>query len=284
MNLSPLIEVAELLTIRNNPDLVIIDASNGVSARINYNALHLENALFVDLNTQLAEVHEDISNGGRHPLPSFSLFENTLSSLGIVHSSHVVIYDQTNGSNAAARFWWMLKAIGHEKVQVLNGGFNNALSKKYPSNAKMASVKSNGEYKLDTWLLPIVDLHKVKRFSLDNSCLIIDVREAGRYLGENEHMDLVAGHIPNAVNIPFTSNLDHEGLFLKREQLHQKYAAFFDEFTNEKVIVHCGSGVTACHTLLAMSYAGFELPSLYVGSWSEWSRSGEEIATKKLKD
>jgi thiosulfate/3-mercaptopyruvate sulfurtransferase len=279
MNLSPLIEVAELLTIRNNPDLVIVDASNGVSARSNYDTLHLENALFVDLKTQLAEVHADLSNGGRHPLPSFSLFQNTLSSLGIAQSSHVVIYDQTNASNAAARFWWMLKAIGHEKVQVLNGGFKFALTKKYPSNAMIASVKSNDEYKLDTWQLPLVELNEVKRCSLDNSYLIIDVRESGRYLGEYEHLDLVAGHIPNAINIPFTSNLDHEGLFLKREKLHQKYAAFFDEFTSEKIIVHCGSGVTACHTLLAMSYAGFELPSLYVGSWSEWSRSGEEIIT-----
>ena len=146
MNSSPLIEVAELLKIRNNSDIVIIDASNGVNARSNFNKLHLENALFVDLNSQLAEVHDDLSKGGRHPLPSFYLFEDTLSSLGISEKSHVIIYDQSNSSNAAARFWWMLTAIGHSKVQVLNGGFNNALKQNYPSNNSLNTVKRVGVY------------------------------------------------------------------------------------------------------------------------------------------
>lgn len=280
MNSSPLIQVAELLKIRNNSDVVIIDASNGVNARSNYDKLHLENALFVDLNSQLAEVHDDLSKGGRHPLPSFSLFEDTLSSLGISEKSHVIIYDQSNSSNAAARFWWMLTAIGHSKVQVLNGGFNNALKQNYPSNNSLNTVKRVGVYKIEKWLLPISNLLEVKQYSMDKSFAIIDVRESGRYLGEFENLDVLAGHIPNAINIPFMVNLDEHGFFLTSEQLRKKYETIFDTYAKEKVIVHCGSGVTACHTLLAMTYAGYEIPSLYVGSWSEWSRSGEEIVNE----
>ena len=280
MNSSPLIEVAEILKIRNNSDVVIIDASNGVNARSNYDKLHLENALFVDLNTQLAEVQADLSNGGRHPLPSYSLFEDTLSSLGISNKSHVIIYDQTNSSNAAARFWWMLTAIGHPKVQVLNGGFYNAIEQNYPSNNSLTTIKKVGSYKIDKWLLPVTNLLEVKQYSIDKSFAIIDVRESGRYLGEFENLDIVAGHIPNAINIPFMGNLDEHGFFLSSEQLRKKYETIFDTYAQEKVIVHCGSGVTACHTLLAMTYAGYQTPSLYVGSWSEWSRSGEEIVNE----
>ena len=280
MNSSPLIEVAELFKIRNNSDVVIIDVSNGVNARSNFDKLHLENALFVDLNSQLAEFQADLSKGGRHPLPSYSLFEESLSSLGISEKSHIIIYDQTNSSNAAARFWWMLTAIGHPKVQVLNGGFNNALKQNYPSNNSLKNVKRAVVYKIDKWLLPISNLLEVKQYSMDKSFAIIDVRESGRYLGEFENLDVVAGHIPNAINIPFMVNLDEHGFFLTSEQLRKKYETIFDTYAKEKVIVHCGSGVTACHTLLAMTYAGYPIPSLYVGSWSEWSRSGEEIVNE----
>jgi thiosulfate/3-mercaptopyruvate sulfurtransferase len=200
--------------------------------------------------------------------------------LGISEKSHVIIYDQSNSSNAAARFWWMLTAIGHSKVQVLNGGFNNALKQNYPSNNSLKNVKRAAVYKIDKWLLPISNLLEVKQYSMDKSFAIIDVRESGRYLGEFENLDLVAGHIPNAINIPFIGNLDEHGFFLTREQLRKKYETIFDTYAQEKVIVHCGSGVTACQTLLAMTYAGYEIPSLYVGSWSEWSRSGEEIVNE----
>ena len=108
---------------------------------------------------------------------------------------------------------------------------------------------------------------------------IIDVRDAARYRGEKEPIDLIAGHIPGAINVPFTENLDEKGFFLPKEILKSKYEKIIENLISEKIIVHCGSGVTACHTILAMVYAGFEIPKLYVGSWSEWSRNGKEIAT-----
>lgn len=128
--------------------------------------------------------------------------------------------------------------------------------------------------------MPTADIAEVDEATHDAQCLIIDVRETGRYNGEFEPIDLIAGHIPNAVNIPFSSNLDTEGSFLSPSELREKYEKALKNRKVEQVIVHCGSGVTACHTLLAMAYAGMEIPKLYVGSWSEWSRSGRPLITK----
>ena len=122
----PIIQVSELLQLYKSENLVIIDASNGKNAKSNYDEIHLAGALFIDLNTQLADIATDFAFGGRHPLPNIEDFADTLSHLGISKDSHVIVYDDKNGSNAAARFWWMLKAIGHENVQVLNGGFQKA--------------------------------------------------------------------------------------------------------------------------------------------------------------
>jgi thiosulfate/3-mercaptopyruvate sulfurtransferase len=107
------------------------------------------------------------------------------------------------------------------------------------------------------------------------------VRDENRYKGTTEPIDLIAGHIPNAVNIPFTGNLDQEGMFLPADVLKSKYSRFLEKFAPENIIVHCGSGVTACHTLLAVAASGLEIPSLYVGSWSEWSRTGRPIVREE---
>src|SRR3954465_10492018 len=119
--ISPLINPKELLNLKDSSEIVLIDARVGINAEDNYKNEHLKNARYVDLNRDLATV-ENPANGGRHPLPSFGKFAEVLSKLGISPQSHVIVYDDKNGSNAAARFWWMLKSIGHEKVQVLNGG------------------------------------------------------------------------------------------------------------------------------------------------------------------
>jgi len=128
------------------------------------------------------------------------------------------------------------------------------------------------------WLLPVSSLEDVENELTSKSATVIDVRDAYRYKGESEPIDLVAGHIPGAINIPFSENLDENGNFLKPEILKEKYQKLLKN-KPRKLIIHCGSGVTACHTILALAYAGFEIPNLYVGSWSEWSRrEGKEIA------
>ena len=272
-NLSPIIQVDELMQISENQNLRIFDVRTGSNAKENYNKKHLEYSVFVDLNSDLAEI-DDPKNGGRHPLPKFEDFIKILGELGIDKNSHVVIYDDKNGANAAARFWWMLRAVGHKNVQVLNGGLQVAQNQNYP----LSSVE---EYYPETkfisdyqdWQLPQVWIDDVKKASQDSDSMIVDVRESQRFDGIMEPIDLVAGHIPNAQNFPFIDNLDEKGLFKSPEVLRNLYSELFDNYEKSKIIFHCGSGVTACHSLLALDYAGFDIPNLYVGSWSEWSRN-----------
>lgn len=272
-NLSPIIEVDELMQISENQNLRIFDVRTGSNAKENYIKKHLEYSVFVDLNSDLAEI-DDPKNGGRHPLPKFEDFIKILGELGIDKNSHVVIYDDKNGADAAARFWWMLRAVGHKNVQVLNGGLPVAQNQNYP----LSSVE---EYYPETkyisdyqdWQLPQVWIDDVKKASQDSDSMIVDVRESQRFDGIMEPIDLVAGHIPNAQNFPFIDNLDEKGLFKSPEVLRNLYSELFDNYEKSKIIFHCGSGVTACHSLLALDYAGFDIPNLYVGSWSEWSRN-----------
>jgi len=274
----PIIEVSELLPIYKDPGVRIFDAGSGKNARANYEAAHLEGAFFVDLDTQLAAIKSDAADGGRHPLPDIAAFAKTLTALGISKQHHIIIYDDKNGSNAAARFWWMLRSAGHEKVQVLNGGLQHAEKLHFPMSSKTAQVKPAEEpYQADRWILPTVEMNNVEKVAQDADHLVIDVRDPQRYAGITEPIDLVAGHIPGAVNIPFTENMDEQGLFLAPEELKNKYEHTFGPISTRNIIVHCGSGVTACHTLLAITYAGLQTPALYVGSWSEWSRNHKKI-------
>lgn len=274
---SPIIRASDLLRIYKNENLVLVDASN--NPKQSYEQRHLDGAVFVDVNTDLADIKEDLSDGGRHPLPEIKNFTETLSKLGISKTSHVVIYDDKSGANAAARFWWMLRSVGHKKVQVLDGGFQAAEDEGFPINSNPEIPKVAENYPAEKWGLPLADMDEVEKAAQNENHIVIDVRDPERYRGEKEPIDLIAGHIPGAVNVPLTSNLNMNGLFLAPEELNKKYRDLLAEFENEDIIVHCGSGVSACHTLLAIEYAGLELPKLYVGSWSEWSRNNKEIAT-----
>ena len=275
--ISPIIQPEELLKLKAlNKDFILIDADGGGKER--YLASHLDGAYFVALETDLSGVVEDASNGGRHPLPHPTAFAETISKFGIGPESHVIIYDDKNGSNAAARFWWMLTAIGYENVQVLNGGLRAALNVGFPSNA---NPDTPSPVKIDAsiyeWKLPVATIEEVEKASKAGDKTIVDVRAIDRYDGLVEPLDLIAGHIPNAINIPLTDNLDELGAFKEPALLKTKYSEVFKDTNPENIIVHCGSGVTACHTLLAFAYAGLPIPSLYVGSWSEWSRSENEM-------
>lgn len=284
-SLPPIITVEELLHIKSRENLVIIDASNAKEAYADFKRAHLDKAVFVDVHTQLASVQQDVSHGGRHPLPSIATFITVLDHLGIYKDAHIVVYDHAAGANAAARFWWMLKALGHQKIQVLSGGFEYAKSKGFPiSEGESASLRGT-DYTLDrNWTLPTVDIHEVERASADDGYTIIDVREESRYHGIHEPIDLVAGHIPSAINLPFSLNLDENGLFLDAKHLRDVYRTALEGRDLGKTIVHCGSGVTACHTILAMHLAGLSIPKLYVGSWSEWSRNNKPIDGKRSLD
>ena len=275
---SPLISPVELAKLMTQGNILLIDARTGPDAREKYNSEHLEGAQFVDLEKDLAQKSADPSHGGRHPLPAVKNFSELLGRLGIERSTHVVVYDDKAGANAAARFWWLLKAAGHENIRVLDGGLKNANEAGLHLTNIIPNIKSKPAYPADKWILPTVDADRVAKAVADPNYLVIDVREAYRYRGESEPFDLVAGHIPGAINIPYTVNLDADGYFLPADKLADKYKQAMGDHDPQQVIVHCGSGVTACHTLLAMEQAGIETPNLYVGSWSEWSRNDRPVA------
>jgi thiosulfate/3-mercaptopyruvate sulfurtransferase len=275
--MSPIISASELknLFLEN---LIILDARVGKDAYQSYLNKHIQGARFVDLDKDLAEIGKDAEFGGRHPLPAIEKFEATISRLGISEDSHIVIYDDKNGANAAARAWWMLKAFGLKNVQVLDVGYQEAEKEGLEFSSGKETFEKAKIINRKDWLLPILTLEDVENELTNNSATVIDVRDSYRYKGKSEPIDLIAGHIPGAINIPFSENLDENGYFLKPEILREKYLKLLEN-KPEKLIIHCGSGVTACHTILALDYAGFEIPNLYVGSWSEWSRrEGKEVA------
>ena len=276
--MKPIITSTELLEIFNQENLVILDARTGKTAKENYLENHIKGARFIDLDKDLAEIGENAAFGGRHPLPKISKFAETLQNLGISENSHVVVYDLANGGNAAARCWWMLKSFGIEKVQVLSGGFQSAVKLGIPTNSGEEIFEKTSFILKENWSWPTSTLEEVEKEISENTATVIDVRDAYRYRGESEPIDIVAVHIHDAINIPFSENLDENGEFLSPEILKEKYQDLLAE-KPDKLIIHCGSGVTACHTILALDYAGFPIPNLYVGSWSEWSRrEGKEIA------
>ena len=279
--LSPILNPEELIQLQNSSEIVLIDARAGANAEENYKNEHLKGARYVDLNKDLATV-DNPANGGRHPLPSLEKFSQVLSKLGISPISHVIIYDDKNGSNAAARFWWMLRAIGHEKVQVLNGGFQEAIKTDFPVSSETEDYTPT-DYKVSEWKLAVADIEDVEKARNNSENIVIDVRDKNRFDGLTEPLDLIAGHIPGAINVPFSENLKDDGFYKSAEELNKKYKSILGNIKPEDVIVHCGSGVTACHTLLAMDYAGIEIPKLYVGSWSEWSRNDREMFTQEKK-
>ena len=281
--LSPIINPEELLKLKEASNFVLIDARAGINASENYQNEHLKDARFVDLNKDLATV-EDPANGGRHPLPSLEKFSQVLSKIGISPSSHVIIYDDKNGSNAAARFWWMLRSINHEKVQILNGGLQAAIKVGFPVSSALETVEPTEKYSISKWSLAQADMEEVEKARNNKENIVIDVRDKNRFDGLTEPLDLIAGHIPGAINVPFSENLNEDGFYKSAEDLAKKYIEIIGDKNPENVIVHCGSGVTACHTLLAMDYAGIPIPKLYVGSWSEWSRNDRELATKETNN
>ncbi len=258
--------------------LIILDVRTGKDNYQNYLNKHIKGARFVDLDQDLADVGENAAFGGRHPLPEIQKFSETVARLGISADSHVIIYDDKNGANAAARAWWMLRSFGLKNIQVLDGGIQAAEKEGLEFSSGEETFEKCEIITKEHWLLPASSLEDVENELTSESATVIDVRDAYRYKGESEPIDLIAGHIPGAINIPFSENLDQNGSFLKPEILREKYKDLLKN-KPEKLIIHCGSGVTACHTILALEYAGFKMSNLYVGSWSEWSRrEGKEIA------
>jgi thiosulfate/3-mercaptopyruvate sulfurtransferase len=258
---------------------IVIDARSGPDAYQRFASNHLVGALHVDVDRDLSQKPFDPAYGGRHPLPDLEEFTRFLGNLGITPSSHVIVYDDKHGANAAARFWWMLRALGHNKVQVVNGGLDAIIQHRLPMSSDIQNPTGAPPYPANVWRRPTVGIHDVMNALKDGSRTVIDVREGYRFRGESEPIDLIAGHIPGAINVPYLDNLSEDGTFRSAEELASQFKNLLGKRNASDIIVHCGSGVTACHTLLAMEHAGLKGASLYVGSWSEWSRRDLPVGT-----
>lgn len=271
-NFSLIIEAEELYRNLDNPDWVIVDCRFNLLdpgwGEKEYEALHIPNAVYADLNRDLSG--EKTAFSGRHPLPDAEKIQQVFSSLGISSLKQVVVYDTTGGS-FAARLWFMLKLYGHANVAVLDGGFTFWHAQGYPfeSGHRMNTREEfNGINHPELYVTtPMVE----KRIH-DPEWRVIDARAHERYAGIVEPIDPVAGHIPGALNRFHELNLTPEGLFKPAEQLRAEFTPLIDLAHPEKTIVYCGSGVTSAHHLIAMQLAGFPPPKLYIGSWSEWIR------------
>lgn len=277
--MGPLIRVDQLNDLMQRYSVVLLDARGGADARQRFERFSLPNAVFVNLETELSAKQPNAAEGGRHPLPTPLSFAKQVATWGITPETRVVIFDDKGGANAAARAWWMFRALGHQFVAVLDGGLAAVPADFQLPPTVFAAGGDRGSVYSHNWLLPTTTMLEVEQAVADSNRLVVDVREGYRFRGESEPIDLVAGHIPGAVNCSYIENLDSEGKFLPPHQLRAKYQELFNGRAPEQVIVHCGSGVTACHTLLALSVAGLDGSHLYVGSWSEWSRNDKPMAT-----
>jgi thiosulfate/3-mercaptopyruvate sulfurtransferase len=270
----PIVAPEQLLDPALRSVVRLIDARAGAAGRAAFAERHLEGAQHADLDRELAGDASQPAHGGRHPLPDLAVFARTLGGWGVDEHTPIVVYDDQHGANAAARLWWMLRAVGHGAVWVLDGGYDQAVAAGLPTSSEPFLAAPREPYPVPAaWLLPTLDLGTLFHVRTDPAWRVLDVRAPARFRGEREPIDPVAGHIPGAHNVFFEENLDANGRFLSASALRAKYVALLGDLEPNQLAVHCGSGVTACHTLLALARAGLPGAALYVGSWSEWCRN-----------
>lgn len=257
-----------------NPDWIVLDCrfslADGQLGRRQYAQDHIPGARYAHLDHDLAG--EVGARTGRHPLPPQHAFARRLGGWRISPRTQVVVYDDGPGA-LAARLWWMLRWAGHHRVALLDGGYRAwrraglTLSDEVPADVEDDDAPTDFDDRL--WL----DTATVSAQLAQRRIKLVDARASARFRGEQEPLDARAGHIPGAINLPFQHNLGADGRFLPAQSLAERFAPLVPPDEGASAVVHmCGSGVTACHNLLAMEIAGLVGSRLYVGSWSEWSR------------
>ena len=267
---STLISVAELAAWPAS-DVLVVDCRHDLAdagkGERDYRAEHIPGAVFASLDHDLSDLTRTSLGLGRHPLPSEQSFSAALGRWGWRPGLQVVCYDAGNGALAAARLWWLLRLCGVQEVAVLDGGYaawKAAGQPVTPQVTQPAPTRVSLHYDASQVLL---DHAAVARLRQD---LLLDARAAPRYLGDVEPLDRAAGHVPGAANRPFSDNLQADGRFKSAEVLRQEFLALIGQHKPEQVVHMCGSGVTACHNMLAMEHAGLAGSRLYAPSWSGW--------------
>jgi thiosulfate/3-mercaptopyruvate sulfurtransferase len=242
---------------------VLTDPDAGQRA---YAAGHIPGARYAHLDNDLSSPVTPAS--GRHPLPYPHVLAEKLGRRGIDKSSQVVVYDDTFGA-MAARLWWLLRWLGHEAVALLDGGFPKWQREGRPVTPELPMIQA-AQFHPTINNAMWVDAGYVEQMHARKDGVLIDARADVRFRGDVEPLDKVAGHIPGAINIPYEDNLDFSGEFMSDEALRELYLAAMNHVAPDQVVQMCGSGVTACHNILAMEHAGLTGSKLYAGSWSEW--------------
>ena len=263
------------------PTLRVVDArfslADPQSGAALYAQGHLPGALYADLNRDLSDPGR--TGHGRHPLPDSEAFAARLGAWGIGPETEVVVYDAGDGSMAAARLWWLLRLIGHAQVRVLDGGFAAWQAAGLPVTAALPQVTPLPPYPGQFDRRQIASVEEVQARLKHAPGWLIDARAGERFRGEVEPLDPVAGHVPGAVNRPFALNV-HEGRLRPAEDLRAALQPLIGTHAPDEVVLMCGSGVTACHLLLAMEAAGLEGARIYADSWSGWvSDASRPVAT-----
>ena len=286
MDFTTLIDVESLRALLGTPGIAVLDCRFDLAApdagRQAYLRSHIPGARYVDLNRDLSAPVSAAS--GRHPLPDPQALATLFRSLGVSPGTQTIVYDESNGS-FAARAWWLLRWLGHAKVAVLDGGMSawlrggGATESGEPrqgaaghSAAGAVAAGSHAASSARADRRGALGADELISALKNPRTLLIDARAPERYAGAVEPIDPVPGHIPGAVNHPFSSNLQNDGRFLPPEELQRRWRDRLGEASPADVIVMCGSGVTACHNLLALERAGLPGARLYAGSWSEWIR------------
>jgi len=239
-----------------------------------YLTSHIPGAVYAHLDKDLAG--PVTAGSGRHPLPDPQDFARTLERLGIGNDSGVIVYDHANGAYAA-RFWWLLRWLGHRRVAVLNGGYNGWVRAGRAVQTEVPQPASTQFVPNPQWSMRVSTDDVVRSLNDTSAPTMLDARDEVRFSGQSEPIDAVAGHIPGAVNFPFSRHVDADGVWKARETLERLWQSVAADAqssvqSSARPTVMCGSGVTACHLILSACHAGQPEPRLYAGSWSEWIR------------
>ncbi|HLS83098.1 MAG TPA: sulfurtransferase [Arenimonas sp.] len=271
--MSALISVEALRDRLGSPGLVIVDGRHVLTdpdaGERAWRQSRIPGAVHVHLDRDLCDLSRPAAEG-RHPLPRTGDFLATLARLGISPASEVVAYDDAGGAMAAARFWWLLRLLGHARVSVLDGGFSRWRAEGGPLEQGTPATPAPARYLARFERSRIVASDDVQARLGEAPGWLIDARAPERYRGEQEPLDPVAGHIPGALNRPFGENLAADGRFRPAAELRREFEALLQGRPPAQAVLYCGSGVTACHNLLAMELAGLEGARVYAASWSGW--------------
>ena len=247
------------------------DLSNPALGAELFAQAHVPGAVHAGLDHFLSSQQTDRrASGGRHPLPLREDFAAALQTIGFRNDMQAVVYDR-NGNNYCGRLWWMLKWLGHEAVAILDGGLEAWQVAGLPvESGTVATASASAPFAISESCVRLVDTASVAAGLKQPHQTLIDSRGPARYSGAEEPMDPVAGHIPGALNRPFTLNMEADGRFKPAAQLRQEFGQLLQGRDAASVTIHCGSGVSAVPNIVAMELAGLPRPALYAGSWSEW--------------